>query len=173
MPVTSMLKLARTDLAATDPGQLRAAVKLPRTLKPQRMVLRIDVRLADGREQGQDFRLREVSEPNDVLVLATELGPDTHIYAYRIDPIDADRLTAFREQLKQQQKATGRSGGALTISVRPEACRTGELAKGSVYFTTYLRTQETDGYVPLMRDVDLRTLSPGRDLLADIPLCKS
>ncbi len=148
-------------------------MKLPRSLKPQRMVLRIDVKLADGREQGQDFRLREVSEPNDVLVLTSELDPGTDIYAYRIDPVDADRLTAFREQLKQQQKATGRSGGALTISVRPEACRTGELAEGPVTFTTYLRTQETNGYVPLMRDVDLRTLWPGRDLVPVIPPCTS
>ena len=32
MPVTSMIKLARVDFAKTDPAQVRAAVKLPRTV---------------------------------------------------------------------------------------------------------------------------------------------
>jgi hypothetical protein len=171
MPVTSMIKLARTDLVGTDPGQLRAAVKLPRAVKPQRMVLRVDVRLNDGGEEGQEFRLREVSEPRDVLVLHQELDANTHIYVYQIDPAEQGRLIAFRESLRDKQKARGGKGGSLTISVRPEACRTGELPKGPVYFTTYLRTQETDGYVPLTRDVDLRTVLPGRDLAAEIPLC--
>ena len=34
MPVTSMVKLARVDFVATDPAGLRAAVKLPRTIRP-------------------------------------------------------------------------------------------------------------------------------------------
>ncbi len=34
MPVTSMIKLARVDFAKTDPEQVRAAVKLPRTVRP-------------------------------------------------------------------------------------------------------------------------------------------
>jgi hypothetical protein len=63
-------------------------------------------------------------------------------------------------------------GGSSTISVRPEACRTGELPKRPVCFITYLRTQETDGWVPLTRDVDLRTVLPG-DLAAEIPVCAS
>jgi hypothetical protein len=129
------------------------------------------VKLGDGEEQGQDFRLREMSEPRDVPVLHRELDPNTHVYAYQIDPADQGRLVAFRELLKEKQKAKGGKGGALSISVRPEACRTAELPKGPVYFTTYLRTQETDGYVPLTRDVDLRTVLPGRDLAAEIPAC--
>jgi hypothetical protein len=51
-------------------------------------------------------------------------------------------------------------------------CRTGELPKRPVCFITYLRTQETDGWVPLTRDVDLRTVLPG-DLAAEIPVCAS
>ena len=38
-----------------------------------------------------------------------------------------------------------------------------------VYVTTYLKTAETGGYVPLARDVDLRTIVPGRDVTAEIP----
>src|SRR5262245_21743274 len=74
MPVTSMIRLARADLAATDPAQLRAAVKLPRVLKlkPAGVALRIGVKLANGEEDTQDFVLREVSDPADVVALHAE-----------------------------------------------------------------------------------------------------
>jgi len=173
MPVTSMIKLARADLAATDPVQLRAAVKLPRALKlkPAGVALRIGVRLASGEEEMQDFLLREVSDPADVLALRAELEPNTQIFAYQLDPAEAVRLAAFRDALKKKQEASGRRGGALTIAVKPDACRAGELPDRPVYITTYLKTAETGGYVPLARDVDLRTLVPGRDVTAEIPVC--
>src|SRR5262245_14403931 len=84
MPVTSMIKLARADLSATDPAQLRAAVKLPRALKlkPAGVALRIGVKLASGEEESQDFVLREVSDPADVLALHAELDAGTHVFAY-------------------------------------------------------------------------------------------
>src|SRR5215470_2873862 len=173
MPVTSMIKLARADLAATDPGQLRAAVKLPRALnlKPAGVALRIGVKLASGEEETQDFLLREVSDPADVLALHAELDSGTHVFAYRLDPTEAVRLAAFRDALKKKQEASGRRGGALTIAVKPDACRAGELPDRPVYVTTYLKTAETGGYVPLARDVDLRTIVAGRDVTAEIPAC--
>ena len=172
MPVTSMIRLARADLAATDPAQLRAAVKLPRALrlKPTGVSLRIGVKLAGGEEEAQDFLLREVSDPADVLALHRELDPNTHVFAYRLDPAEAARLAAFRDALKKKQDASGRRGGALTIAVRPDACRTGDLPDRPVYVTTYLKTAETGGYVPLARDLDLRTAVPGRDVTAEIPV---
>ena len=73
--------------------------------------------------------------------------------------------------LKRKQAERGGRGGALTIAVRPDACRTGALPAGPVRATTYLRTGETGGYVPLARDVDLRTVMAGRDVVAEIPAC--
>src|SRR5262245_27047486 len=173
MPVTSMIRLARADLAATDPAQLRAAVKLPRVLKlkPAGVALRIGVKLANGEEDTQDFVLREVSDPADVVALHAELEPNTQIFAYRLDPAEASRLAAFRDALKKKQEASGRRGGNLTITVRPDACRAGDLPDRPVYITTYLKTAETGGYVPVARDVDLRTVVPGRDVTQEIPAC--
>ena len=59
----------------------------------------------------------------------------------------------------------------MTIAVRPDACRSADFGSRPVYLTTYLRTAETGGYVPLTRDVDVRTLAPGRDLVAEMPMC--
>ena len=176
MPITSMLKLARIDFANTDPAQLRAAVKLPRVVQPQPqgMALRIGVKLSGGQgevEEFEDFVLREVSDPKEVLVLHRELDADTHVFAYRLDATEVARLSAFRDALKKKQSASGGSGGSLTIAIRPQACRSGELPRRPVMVTTYLRTAETGGYVPLTRDVDLRTIDPKQDLAAAIPPC--
>lgn len=173
MPVTSMVRLARVDFTNTDPGELRAAVKLPRAVQPRPngVSLRIGVRLASGHEEVQDFLLREVSDPSDVLTLNRELDRNTHIFAYRVDPAEVARLVAFRDALKRKQDASGGRGGTITIAIRPDACRSADLAQRSVYVTTYLRTPETGSYVPLTRDVDLRTIAAGRDLAAELPLC--
>lgn len=172
MPLTSMVKLARVDFTATDPGGLRAAVKLPSAIRPQRdqVRLRLTVRLASGKEDTQDFRLTEISDPADITLLREEIA-GTHLFAYRLEPAESARLTAFRDSLKRQQAASGGRGGALTISIAPEVCRSGELPPGGVLFTTYLRTAETGGYVVLARDVDLRSVARGRDLAAEMPVC--
>jgi hypothetical protein len=65
MPVTSMVRLARVNFANTDPGLLRAAVKLPRAVRPRPhgVALRIDVKLPRGHAAVEEFKLREVSTP--------------------------------------------------------------------------------------------------------------
>ena len=63
MPVTSMVKLARVDFETSDPAQLRAAIKLPRTLRPQPngVALRIAVQVGRAPEEARDFMMRELS----------------------------------------------------------------------------------------------------------------
>jgi hypothetical protein len=173
MPVTSMVRLARVDFVATDPAGLRAAVKLPKTIRPLRDQVRLHlvVKLASGKEDTQDFRLAEVSDPADILSLRGEVEGGTHLFAYRLEPAEAARLGTFRDALKKQQTANGGRGGALTISIATGACRSDELPDGAVLLTTYLRTAETGGYVPLARDVDMRSIVQGRDLVAEMPVC--
>ena len=174
MPVTSMVKLARVDFETSDPAQLRAAIKLPRTLRPQPngVALRIAVQVGRAPEEARDFMLRELPEPAE---LTREAGADSHIFAYRIDDSDLARLKTFRSELIARKSSAQSSGqkGSISISVRPQACKAGELADGPVYFTTYLRTAETKDYVALARDVDLRSIAPDPALVAGIPRCGS
>ena len=170
MPVTSMVKLARVDFETSDPVQLRAAIKLPRTLRPRPngVALRIAVQVGRAPEEARDFILREMPEPAE---LTREASADSHIFAYRIDDSDLARLAAFRTELIAK-KSSGQKG-SISISVRPQACKAGELADGPVYFTTYLRTAETKDYVALARDVDLRSIVPDPAAVAGIPRCGS
>lgn len=170
MPVTSMVKLARIDFQATDPERLRVAVKFPEMLKARAegTVLRITVRLANGAEESRDFSLREVDERH---ALAAEGEAVTEIVTFALAARDVAELRLFRAALIQKQK--GGSGGAITIAVRPDACRTAALPSGPVVFSTWLKTAETGGYVPLARDVDLRGLDPNQDIAAKVPPCRT
>ena len=170
MPVTSMVKLARVDFETSDPAQLRAAIKLPRTLRPQPkgVALRIAVQVGRAPEEARDFMLRELPEPAE---LTREAGAGSHIFAYRIDDPDLARLAAFRAELIAK-KSSGQKG-SISISVRPQACKVGELPDGSITFSTYLRTAETKDYVALARDVDLRSIVPNAAVVAEIPRCGS
>ena len=172
VPVLSMLKLARIDFKTTDPARLRIAVKLPSSIKPQRdkLRLRITVQLPGSPDTTQDFVLSEISDPGELAVLRKEVDADAHVFAYRLDTAEANKLTAFREDLLKK-KQEGSRGGGLKIDVVPEACRSAVVASGAVPFTTYLRTPETDGYLTLTEDVDMRTVMPGRDLVSEMPAC--
>lgn len=170
MPVTSMVKLARVDFETSDPAQLRAAIKLPRSLRarPNGVALRISVQVGREAEEARDFLLRELPEPAE---LARENSAGNHIFAYRIDDADLARLAAFRAELIAK-KSSGQKG-SISISVRPQACKVGELPDGPIYFSTFLRTAETRDYVTLARDVDLRSIVSNAAVVADIPRCGS
>jgi hypothetical protein len=170
MPVTSMVKLARVDFETSDPAQLRAAIKLPRTLRPRPngVTLRIAVQVGRSPEEARDFMLREMPEPAE---LTREAGAGSQIFAYRIDDADLARLAAFRAELIAKKSSGQR--GSISISVRPQACKAGELPDGPINFTTYLRTAETKDYVALARDVDLRSIVPNAAVVAEIPRCGS
>jgi hypothetical protein len=63
MPVTSMVKLARIDFETSDPAQLRAAIKLPRTLRPRPngVALRIAVQVGRAPEEARDFHVARIA----------------------------------------------------------------------------------------------------------------
>lgn len=171
VPLMSMVTLAGVDFATTDPALLRAAIKLPQVIEPRPngATLRVAVKLADGRDLAQDFKLSETADERDVLVLHAELDPGMRVFAYRIEPSELERLKVFRRTVlaqKHEQKV------GLEISIKPEACRGGALPPGPLLMTTYIKTSETNRYVTLARDVDLRTLAPGRDAAAAIPACQ-
>src|SRR5262245_55311781 len=171
VPLMSMVTLSRVDFASTDPALLRAAIKLPQVIEPRLngAALRVAVKLADGRDMGEEFKLSETTDERDVLALHAELDPGTRVFAYRIEPGELERLKAFRRTALAQKQ--GQRAG-LEISVKPDACRVGTLPPEPLLMTSYIKTSETNRYVTLARDVDLRTLVAGRDAAAAILACR-
>ncbi|PZA09747.1 hypothetical protein DNX69_20555 [Rhodopseudomonas palustris] len=167
VPVTSMVKLARTDLSATDPAALRIAVRLPQGLRPRRVTLRITIAVgSDKREHA--FVLTELDDPAELLSLAGEVTNGTMIYAFRIAPADVPKLLAVRDEMAAH-KAKGERG-SLIIGVGAEACRIGTLPARTL-ITTYLKTEQPGDFFPLTRDVDLRKDVPKEAVPERIPLC--
>lgn len=167
VPVTSMLKLVRTDISAIDPAALRIAVRLPQGLRPRRVTLRITIAVgSDKREQA--FVLTELDDPAELLSLAGEVTNGTTIYAFRIAPADVQRLLTIRDEMAAH-KAKGERG-SLTIGVGAEACRIGTLPAKTL-ITTYLKTERAGDFFPLTRDIDLRKDVPKEAVPERIPLC--
>lgn len=172
MPLTSMVRLARVDFQSTNPEKLRVAVRLPNALRARAegTVLRVAVRVGKGEEEARDFALREITDRSEFDLLASEGEAGFHISAYAIAAGDVAHLRMFRAALLQKKKDG--VGGSLALSVRPDTCRTEPLPNGPVLLSTYLKTSETNGYVPLARDVDLRSFEAERDIAAMIPECR-
>lgn len=163
MPMTSLLQLSKVDFATTDPRALRAALQLPSALSPQKVVLRFTGRINKGPDQVASFQLQKF----DDLTLPTSQGK---LIAYRLTAADAARLADFRASLFRQKAAEGGSG-ELELTIHPEVCLTAPVPSGSVLATSYIKTSETQAYVPLLRDFDLRTVDPLRDLITTASPC--
>lgn len=170
VPVTSVLALRKTDFMTTDPANLRAAVKLPRGLRPRETQLTLIVVPADGGRHERSFVLKEMPITDELSAVAVP-GMDEQVFAFAVEPADLPRLTAFRSEMKaMRREASGRS--SLTLNVGSKACRDGGLTPGQpVMMTTYLKTGETDRFVPLLRDMDLREAAKPHSIESVLPPC--
>jgi len=170
MPVTTMVKLARTDFTTVDPAELRIAVKLPQGLRPRPQGVRLRLIVTvDEVKQEQAFVLADLDNADELLSLAGELSKGYAIYAFRLDPADLPRLLAMRAEMLERKARGGR--GSLTLNVAAEACRTGPLPKVTL-LTTFLRTDRGGDFFALTRDVDLRKIVPTETGAELIPPCK-
>lgn len=159
MPVSTMWALRGFDATTVDPAQLRAAIRIPDTLEPQPggVTLNIGWRREGGESHEAKFILKETTDSADLAPLASEKRPGTRIHAFRVDPADIPKIRALQAQaIEEKARGGGKSHGAFGVGA--EACRRGELAEGPLPMTTFLRTQASDPYLTVLKNVDLRTL---------------
>ena len=169
MPVTSMVKLMRTDFANIDPAVLRVAVKLPQTVKPRRGGVKLKLTLAtDGAKQEREFVLDDLNDPAELLSLRAELSRGTEIHAFRLDPADVARLIAVRDDMLAAKQRGAK--GSIIIGVSADGCRAGPLPD-KVPLTTYLRTEADGEFFALARDIDLRAAVSAEQLATKLPPC--
>lgn len=169
MPIASMANLSRIDFETTDVSALRAAVLLPAYLRPlpdsARLV--VVVKRSGAPTIENSLLLREVDDP-DAATLDTEGASDKRLYAFSLSAGSARALEQLRRDVNSEPRKAGEKR-SLTLKIAAKACRTTAIPNGPVRMTTYLKTAETTSFVPLVRNLDLRTLAPGQPL--DIHPC--
>jgi hypothetical protein len=172
VPLTSIPKLGRIDFKTTDLGQLRVAMVLPKTLKPKGSSIEMVTKLSFENESPQTNKLQLAQSfaQADFTGLPTDLGPDQKIYVYLLPPAERAKLEQTRRDA-QLAKSKGKKG-TLDISFAfKEFCSEGTLSTAPILTSTYLSSSETDGYVPLNRNLDLRKDAALGTLLDNVPKC--
>ncbi|MEQ1715518.1 MAG: hypothetical protein ABL907_05975, partial [Hyphomicrobium sp.] len=81
---------------------------------------------------------------------------------------DVAKLRDMQRALRQA-RTPDRKGSNLGVSI--DACRRGPLPEGALLSSTYLQLAHTDGYMPLLEDMDLRAEIGEEALAMQIPPC--
>jgi hypothetical protein len=164
IPVASMVKLSRIDFETTDLSALRAAVLLPAYMQPLPGTARllVTVERSGTPKIEESLALHEVDDP-EAATLNVESTGDRRLYAFSLSAESARTLEKLRHEVRSEPRRDGEKRN-LTLKVAAKACHTNAIPDGPVPITTYLKTTETKSFVPLTRNVDLRTLVSGQPL---------
>ncbi|MFS8036063.1 hypothetical protein ACI7BZ_03700 [Xanthobacter sp. AM11] len=165
LPISSLPRLASFDPATADLATLRAAVRAPDALRPVPggAVLTMSFWLA-GAETQKTTVAAVLEEEGDAAVRAAlkpEEKPGFRITVFRLSEDGRRRLEAAREEmrtLKAREAAKGsRVRGSLSVGVK--GCAAGTLPDGPILLSTYLRTEASGSFIPLVVDLDLKALA--------------
>lgn len=170
-PPMSLWKLSQVDASTVDIASLRAAVLVPDALRPRIVTLVLSAPAQSGSApRTETFVLQRVEEAHELAKLEDETVPGSQHYIYRVGTADVGRIEKFRADVAAFRAAGGSSGGGK-LSLGAQACRVGLLPPGPLLLTTYLKFESDGEYVPLARNIDLRTYDDGQALLAKLPRC--
>jgi hypothetical protein len=172
VPVASLWKLSRIDFMTSDLNRMRVAITLPAAIKPRKSGVKLETKIQSGDLPPWDekFTLVESSASADRVGLPGDIASTTETFVYRLPDEGIARLEKIRSNVKTAQ-AVGKKGSlSIGISVK-DFCKVGQLPKGSVLITTYLASSETEGYVVVTKDVDVRSDATASKALDEIVAC--
>ena len=175
IPLTSMYKLRKFDLTTTDIAVLRVAVQKPRYIGISKggAKMVVSAEKKDGSySQSQDFVLDELPKGS---VDASQLPNPvkwSDISGYRIALKDIGRLRALRMNIAQMKKQHGdQIAGSLSVSV--EGCTRMAPPDGPVPITVWIKSEETEQYVVLLENIDLRQIMTQGNQSMELRPCKN
>ena len=159
IPLKTMYKLARTNPLELDPMALRAAVRMPESIRPRpdSAKLSLSISLRSETPEPEVFILQPVNSASETTPLAKEEREGDKIWVYRLNPKDRDRLEKFRAYAKAfKTKNKGNTKGQMTIGV-DDTCRQGELpASGKLLVTNWIKLDAESDYLATAVDYDLQ-----------------
>lgn len=176
VPVKTMWELRKFDPLTADPALLRAAVAAPALYAPKPGGAKMMI--SQERKSGGDRRAVEIVLEEVPLATETGLGRirprvGSVLHAYRIPPADIPRLIELRrEALARSAAEPGAFKGQFSVGV--DGCRVGGTAlPDEVRVSTWIKTGDGEGYLPLIEDFDL-IAEVGRDKLTQTsPVCEA
>lgn len=175
VPLASLPKLAKVDIRTTNLAELRAGISLPADIRtlPGGVSMTLVAMPKDGGRHERKAVLEKVRDAVELAKLPVLTSPGRRFTLFKLSAADAARLNAFREEMFAGPQNSG-NRGSLSLGAN-KACRLGELTGKPIAMSGYLRTTETQDYVLLMRDFDLREavreIDPEIDLATAIPPC--
>lgn len=175
VPLASLPKLSKVDIRTTNLAELRAGISLPADIRPLPggVSMTLVALPKDGSRHERKVVLQEVRDAVELAKLPTMTAPGRRFTLFKLSAGDAARLGAFRQEVFAGPQNSG-NRGSLSLEAN-KACRLGELPGKPIAMTSYIRTSETQDYVLLMRDFDLREavreIDPKIDLATAIPPC--
>lgn len=174
VPVSTMYQLRKFDPATFDPAQLRVAMRVSDAIapRPDSVRLRLVATLAGQGERKMDVVLLSVNKPEEVAPLGPFRQEGAKLHLYRVNELDVARIRALQaEGIAARSRNPGNNG--LTLAVDMDSCRWGALPDGAIYSTTLVRVDPAQGYLVLLKDVDLRKelTKLGKSIDDAIPPC--
>jgi len=167
-PITSMYKLRNFDLATTDLTLLRFAVRAPNDITIPKNGFQL-VLSTTHEERPSLKEVINLEQINDATALRNLEREGTHVLAFRIASEDVERFNQFRYMIRIE-KDFGAEG---SLDIEMSTCRTTSKIPSYIPISTFVNASETQGYVALMRDVDLLNKGRHKTLEELLPECTS
>jgi hypothetical protein len=171
VPIATMVKLNRVDIATTDVKALHVALRVPRFLRIKRdgVFLEFVVQGARNALVAKDrFVLAALPMPSDAKALGLNATAEQVLTVYKIADADMARMKALQTMVITE-KTKGRKDYSGSISIGADGC-TASTRDAPVIFSTFIKPAELDEFVPLLLDIDLADLLRGQ---SDIPAIAS
>ncbi|MDP8997774.1 MAG: hypothetical protein M3O03_12370 [Pseudomonadota bacterium] len=158
VPLASIPKLARIDFMTTDLSRLRVAIALSDALspKPQGVVMEMKTKIGDEPEQAESLHLVESKLAQDQQGLPTDQPKNQTLHVFKLSATDVLRLNALRQRVADAKKQHQKGSLNLGIAAK-EFCKLSDLPPGPALTTTYVLTSETESYVTMVQDFNLRS----------------
>lgn len=166
-PARTLWALRNVDPVTTDPEAIRLALRIPQGFRPQitGMTLTGTLNATDTLPaESKSFAI--VREPSTQLPSWMRRA-GAPLYGYKISEAD---LSAFRAFQLQAAKAKGEKRGG-SISLGTEVCRLASALPAEIPISAFIKTAETDEFVPLFEDKDLLDEVTSEELDDIAPLC--
>lgn len=168
VPITSIYKLRNFNPVTTNIESLRIAVRIPDGIH----IMEGGVQFMMGSEHHkraslqETFVLEQFNGPTNLEGLHLE---ETHTHAFQIAHVDIKRLKRLQRDI-QIEKTHGADG---ILAVTADVCYGTPEMPSRIPISTYVNVSETNGYVALMKNMDVLNPIFERSHQRLVPQCTS